>query len=100
MDPTKLVSQISDVIEARKRNVPIEDAIREVFVPEPAPEQTAPAGMESPVAEGMMSPSPEQMMGASAGATPMEGQMPPQGGGGQGVPPEIAGILAQLGGQV
>jgi hypothetical protein len=99
-DPTQLVTQISEVIDARKRNIPIEDAIREVFAPEPAPPQTAPAGMESPVAEGAMSPSPEQMMRPPAGANPMQGQMPPQGGGGEQVPPEIAGILAQLGGQV
>lgn len=100
-DPTKIITQIADVINARKQNVPIEEAIKEVFAPEPQPE-AAPAGMPGSVEAGPNSPTPEQMMMMAAGAPSQEGGAPIEGapqGAPQGGGMDIGSILAQLGGQ-
>lgn len=92
-DPSKIVMQISDVIQARKSGVSIEDAVAKVFAPEPQPEQVAPevapAGpLPVEAASALAAPGPEQM---AAGA-PTEGA--PQGA------PDIMSMLQQMGGQV
>ena len=83
MDPSDLVSKIAAAIKARRDGVPIEDAVSEIFAP-PEPEPMSPAvppAGEAPVAEATPNPaSPEQA--APAGAPT----------------PDIATILAQLGG--
>lgn len=102
-DPTKIVTQIADVIKARKQSVPIEEAIKDVFAPKPPPEMTAPAGVPGSVEAGPNSPTPEQMMMMAAGAPsgqPMPEGAPPEGGAPAGPPAGIGDILAQLGGQV
>jgi hypothetical protein len=92
-DPSKLVTQIADVIERRKKGVPIEQAILDVFKP-PAPPQI-PAGVGAPVEQN-------QQQAAPGGQSPE--QAPPAGppqqgapqGGGQPMPPDIAAVLARL----
>lgn len=81
-DPTKIIQGIAAVIEQRRAGKSIEVAVAEAFKPEPAPEQASPAG-PSPVEAAAPSPSaaPEQ---AAAGA--------------QAAPPDLASILARLGG--
>jgi hypothetical protein len=85
-DPMKVIQQISDVIDARKQGVSIEEAVKQVFTPEEPEPQAAPIEEPSPVeAASPVNAAPEQMpMGA-----------PSPGGG-----PDIGTILQQLGGQV
>ncbi len=83
-DPTKIITQISDVIQARKTGVSIEDAIAKVFVPEeqPAPEMS-PAEAQSPVEATSVPVAPDQQM--PAGAPPSQ---------------DVMAMLQQMGGQV
>jgi len=76
-DPTKLVTQIADVIKARQKGVSIEDAIKDVFAIE-----------EPPAGVGQV----EQM--SPAPAAPVGGAMP-SGQPGAGVP-DIQTLLASL----
>jgi len=76
-DPTKLVTQIADVIKARQKGVSIEDAIKDVFAIE-----------EPPAGVGQV----EQM--SPAPAAPVGGATPP-GQPGAGVP-DIQTLLASL----
>lgn len=92
-DPSKLVTQIANVIEQRKKGMPIEEAILETFQP-PAPPEV-PAGVAAataPMGAGGQPPtSPQQ---APTGEAPPAG--PPQPGGGATPPPNAAEILARL----
>jgi len=67
-DPSEIVSKIAQVIKARQKGRAIEDAIEEIFTPEP---QVPPAGAAPSMVE---QPSP-----APAG-TPVGGPFAPQGG--------------------
>jgi hypothetical protein len=98
-DPAKLVTQIADVIEKRKKGMPIEKAILETFQP-PAPK--VPAGVVAPVEQGQPGAptnAPQSPGQAPPAGPPQEGQpqpgQPPQGGGQQ-VPPNVAALLARL----
>jgi hypothetical protein len=87
-DPSKLIQNIADVIQRRIKGDSIEDAALAVFTPPPAPEQPvqpemAPPGQQGP---GQAPPSP-----ASPGQP--SGGVPPQGG-----QPDLATMLAGLGG--
>ena len=83
-DPTKIIEQMAKVIEARKKGVPIEDAVARAFKqPEPKPEAAAPTGLEA-----MMGGAGAPPEAAPAGA-PMEDIMP------QGRPP-MQQLLAGL----
>ena len=61
-DPSQVIKKVADVIKARQKGVPIEDAVEEVFTPElppagaPQVEQPSPAPV--PPAEGAL-PAPE-----------------------------------------
>lgn len=96
-DPTMLLQQMSDVITARQKGVPVEMAISKAFAPPEQPEQPEAQQSMDPMAQM------EAEMAAAAG-----GGMPPGGGGpmagagpmGGGMPaPEqpVLGLLAQLG---
>jgi hypothetical protein len=88
-DPTTLIKKISDVIQARKSGVSIEDAVEKVFIPEeppPAPE-AAPVEPQPPV-EAAVPAAPEQGMPAGAPSSPQQGG------------PDIMAMLQQMGGQV
>jgi hypothetical protein len=87
-DPSKLVTQIADVIDKRKQGVPIEQAILDVFQP-PAPPEV-PAGVVAPVEQGQAAP---PMGGQSPEQAPPQGEQP------QGTPPNAEAILARLRGQ-
>lgn len=83
-DPTKIIEQMAKVIEARKKGVPIEDAVARAFKqPEPEPAPAAPSGLEA-----MMGGAGAPPEAAPAGA-PMEDIMP------QGRPP-MQQLLAGL----
>ena len=78
-DPSQIVSKIAQVIKARQKGKAIEDAIDEIFAPEP---QVPPAGA-APMVE---QPSP------APAAAPAGGALPPQTGGGA----DIMSLLSSL----
>jgi hypothetical protein len=80
-DPSEIVSKIAQVIKARQKGKAIEDAIEEIFTPEP---EVPPAGAAPSMVE---QPSP-----APAGA-PVGGALPPQGG-----PEQVPDVLTLLSG--
>lgn len=82
-DPSGIVKNIADVIEARKKGSSIEEAVQTVFAP-PAPEPEAPV---SPAGEAPV----EQAATPTSAAAPAEAAP-------AGAPTDIAAILAQLGG--
>ena len=82
-DPSTVVKNIADVIDARKKGTSIEEAVQAVFTP-PAPEPEAPI---SPAGEAPV----EQAATPTSAAAPAEAAP-------AGAPTDIAAILAQLGG--
>jgi len=87
-DPSMLVEQIAKVIEARKKGTPIEDAVLDIFR-KPEPEVSPAVEPGAPVEQAPVQE--EMMMGAP-------GEAAPAGEPTQAPPPDIAAILAQLGG--
>ena len=89
-DPMAVITALTEIIEARKRGVPIEEAAAKAFAPKPpTPEEQAAAqqaaDMAGPSMPGM--PGMPQGGGAPAGGAPIE--MPQQ-------PPSQSQLLAQL----
>ena len=87
-DPGSLVMNIADVIKERQKGTPIEDAVKKVFAPAPAPTaapQVPPAEMTAPVGQ----PVPAAPVEAPPGgpSAPQEGT------------PDIGTLLSQLAGQ-
>ena len=89
-DPGMIVEQIAKVIDARKKGTPIEDAVLDIFK-KPEPEVSPAVEQGAPVEQ-----SPEEMMMGAPGEVPPAGEPTPEEGAGP--PPDIASILAQLGG--
>lgn len=92
MDPTLVLTQLSAVIDARQKGVPVEEAIAKAFAPpEPPPGQPA-----SPEVQADPMAAAEAEMAAqaaeAAGGGPAPGGMPGMQGG-----PPVMGLLAQLG---
>ncbi len=81
-DPSQIVSKIAQVIKARQKGRAIEDAIEEIFTPEP---QVPPAGAAPSMVE---QPSPAPTGAPVGGALPMEA--------GAGAPPDIMSLLSSL----
>ena len=90
-DPSKLIQNIADVIERRRRGDSIETAALAVFKPEtpeqPTQPEMAPPGSQAPVEQAPSSPATP---GVASGGVPPQGA--PQGA------PDLATILAGLGG--
>ena len=87
-DPSKLIQNIADVIQRRIKGDSIEDAALAVFTPPPAPEQPAQPEMAPPGQQG-----PGQVPPSPASPGQPSGGVPPQGG-----QPDLASMLAGLGG--
>lgn len=82
-DPSKLILQLSELINARKQGTSIEEAAKKIFAqPEPTPVEESPE-------QAAAQPSPPSAPSPSTGASSPQEQ--------QG-PPNIAGILGQLAG--
>jgi len=80
-NPSKLILQLSQIIDARKNGTSIEEAAKEIFAePEPTPVEESPEQVAA-------QPSPPGAPSPSTGAS-----LPPQGA------PDIASILGQLAG--
>lgn len=87
MDPSELLRQLSEVINARQRGVPVEKAVSDAFAkPEPPPALAAAA--EAPAEDPMAQAEAAAAEQAAAGVT---GQQQPQ------AAPDVMGLLAQLG---
>ena len=87
-DPSSLVMNIAEVIKERQKGTQIEDAVKKVFAPEPAPTaapQVPPAEMTAPVGQPVPAAPVEAPPGGPSPA--------PQG------TPDIGTLLSQLAGQ-
>jgi hypothetical protein len=86
-DPSEIIEKIATVIDMKKKGTSIEDAVMKIFKKEETEVEEAPGMAEQPEApEGMQqgappAPMPEQQAGQPAGP-----------------PPDVASILARLGG--
>ena len=85
-DPSQIVSKIAQVIKARQKGQAIEDAIEEIFAPEP---QVPPAGAAPSMVE---QPSPAPTGAPVGGALPTEAAVTGQEGG----RPDILSLLSSL----
>jgi hypothetical protein len=88
-DPSKLVTDIAEVIKERQRGTQIEDAVKKVFTPVPPAPQVTPGG--SPMAP--VEQTVPQAPAATPGVPPTETAGQPQ------AAPDIATLLSQLQGQ-
>lgn len=92
-DPSKIIQQIADVIQERKKGTAIEDAVAKAFAPEPQP-QVPPAGIMPPVEQGMMPPTPTPGPEQPAGVPSEQQAAQPQ----QGGAPDLATLLGMIAG--
>ena len=90
-DPTQILSKFSEMIKNRQKGMSIEAVVEKAFTPEPQPE---PAAMQpqSPVAGMAPVPASQPSMEQPGGAAPAAGGPTPQGR------PDIASLLASIGG--
>jgi len=88
-DPSKLIQNIADVIERRRKGDSIEAAALAVFTPPAVPEQPTQPEMVPPGSQGPVEPTPPSPVtpGQPSGGTPQQPQ----------VPQDLQGILSQLG---
>jgi hypothetical protein len=92
-DPSKIITRIAEVIKGRQKGKQIETIVEEAFAPEPQPQAPAMVpGMMNPAAGAASAsasqPTPEQ----TGGMAPAAGSPAPQG------KPDIASLLASIGG--
>lgn len=99
-DPSDIISKMAAVIEKRRRGMDIEDAVLKAFAPEPvapaapaAPEAMPPDQMLAAMG-GMQTPEPTPTGETPAAQATQEAQPAQE----QAAPPDIANILAQMGG--
>jgi len=83
-DVSNVIRQISEVIEARKKGVPIEEGVAKAFAPQ---EPQTPPGLEAPAPDAL---GPEQMMQGVPPAGGPNVDLPNQ-------PPDMQQMLASLG---
>jgi hypothetical protein len=90
-DPTKIMASFAEMIKGRQKGLSIESVVEKAFAPEPQPASPE-MGMQPPAAG--MAPAPavsQPSMVQPGGAAPAAGG-PPQG------KPDIASLLASIGG--
>ena len=84
-DPSEIIEKIANVIDMKKKGTSIEDAVMEIFKKEEGETEEAPGMPEQPEA-------PEGMQQGAPPAPPQQAGQP------AGPPPDVASILARLGG--
>jgi hypothetical protein len=84
-DPSEIIEKIATVIDMKKKGTSIEDAVMEIFKKEEGEVEEAPGMPEQPEA-------PEGMQQGAPPAPPQQAGQP------AGPPPDVASILARLGG--
>ena len=89
-DPSKILASFADMIKGRQKGLTIENVVEKAFAPEPQPANPA-MGMQPPAAGMAPAPASQPSMEQPGGAAPAAGGAP------QGKP-DIASLLASIGG--
>ena len=89
-DPSKILSSFAEMIKGRQKGLTIENVVEKAFTPEPAA-ATPEMGMQPPAAGMAPAPASQPSMEQPGGAAPAAGGAP------QGKP-DIASLLASIGG--
>ena len=92
-DPSQIITRIAEVIKGRQKGKQIETIVEEAFAPEPQPQAPAMApGMMNPAAGAASASASQPIQSQPGGMAPAAGSPAPQG------KPDIASLLASIGG--
>ena len=92
-DPSQIITRIAEVIKGRQKGKQIETIVEEAFAPEPQPQTPAMApGMMNPAAGAAPASASQPIQSQTGGMAPAAGSPAPQG------KPDIASLLASIGG--
>ena len=92
-DPSQIITRIAEVIKGRQKGKQIETIVEEAFAPEPQPQMPAMApGMMNPAAGAATASASQPIQSQPGGMAPAAGSPAPQG------KPDIASLLASIGG--
>ena len=92
-DPSQIITRIAEVIKGRQKGKQIETIVEEAFAPEPQPQAPAMApGMMNPAAGAAPASASQPIQSQPGGMAPAAGSPAPQG------KPDIASLLASIGG--
>ena len=92
-DPSQIITRIAEVIKGRQKGKQIETIVEEAFAPEPQPQTPAMApGMMNPAAGAATASASQPIQSQPGGMAPAAGSPAPQG------KPDIASLLASIGG--
>jgi hypothetical protein len=92
-DPSQIITRIAEVIKGRQKGKQIETIVEEAFAPEPQPQMPAMAsGMMNPAAGAASASASQPIQSQPGGMAPAAGSPAPQG------KPDIASLLASIGG--
>ena len=92
-DPSQIITRIAEVIKGRQKGKQIETIVEEAFAPEPQPQMPAMAsGMMNPAAGAASASASQPIQSQPGGMAPAAGSPATQG------KPDIASLLASIGG--
>jgi hypothetical protein len=92
-DPSQIITRIAEVIKGRQKGKQIETIVEEAFAPEPQPQMPAmTSGMMNPAAGAASASASQPIQSQPGGMAPAAGSPAPQG------KPDIASLLASIGG--
>jgi len=92
-DPSQIITRIAEVIKGRQKGKQIETIVEEAFAPEPQPQAPAMApGMMNPAAGAASASASQPIQSQPGGMAPAAGSPAPQ------EKPDIASLLASIGG--
>ena len=92
-DPSQIITRIAEIIKGRQKGKQIETIVEEAFTPEPQPQAPAMApDMMNPAAGAASAPASQPNPVQTGGMAPAAGSPAPQG------KPDIASLLASIGG--
>ena len=92
-DPSQIITRIAEIIKGRQKGKQIETIVEEAFTPEPQPQAPAMApDMMNPAAGAATAPASQPNPVQTGGMAPAAGSPAPQG------KPDIASLLASIGG--
>jgi len=92
-DPSQIITRIAEVIKGRQKGKQIETIVEEAFAPEPQTQAPAMApGMMNPAAGAAPASASQPIQSQTGGMAPAAGSPAPQG------KPDIASLLASIGG--
>ena len=91
-DPSQIITRIADIIKGRQKGKQIETIVGEAFAPEPQPQAPMAPEMMNPAAGAAPAPASQPTPVQPGGMAPAAGSPAPQG------KPDIASLLASIGG--